>query len=88
MADDLQRYLDGKPIEAKPASWAALLVKWARRRPAVASLLATLAIVLTASFAGMFSLWRHAEAERISAVDAKEAEARTSGRGNAARSCR
>ncbi len=45
LADDLRRFLDGRPIEARPASSVERLWKWARRRPAVA--LATALAILT-----------------------------------------
>jgi serine/threonine protein kinase/predicted Zn-dependent protease len=38
LADDLQRFLDGEPIVAKPPSLVERLWKWARRRPALAML--------------------------------------------------
>jgi eukaryotic-like serine/threonine-protein kinase len=38
LAEDLERFLAGEPIEARPASAWERLVKWARRRPAVAAL--------------------------------------------------
>ena len=45
LADDLLRYLDGKPIEARPTPLWERGVKWARRRPAAAALLALAASV-------------------------------------------
>jgi formylglycine-generating enzyme required for sulfatase activity len=39
LADDLKRWLSNKPIAARPASRLERAVKWARRRPTVASLL-------------------------------------------------
>jgi tetratricopeptide (TPR) repeat protein/tRNA A-37 threonylcarbamoyl transferase component Bud32 len=38
LADDLRRFLDGKPIKARPTPVWERMVKWARRRPAAASL--------------------------------------------------
>lgn len=38
LGDDLRRYLAGEPIRARPPSPAQRLIKWARRRPALAVL--------------------------------------------------
>jgi WD40 repeat protein len=40
LADDLQRFLDGKPIQARPGAWWGRIVKWGRRRPLLAALVA------------------------------------------------
>src|SRR5262249_35782272 len=40
LADELGRFLDGRPIQARPATRAERVVKWCRRYPAVATLLA------------------------------------------------
>ncbi len=47
VADDLRRFLERKPIQARPASAVERALKWARRRPAVAALL----VVCTMAFA-------------------------------------
>jgi tetratricopeptide (TPR) repeat protein len=47
-------------------------VKWARRRPAVASLLAGLALTLLTGFVGMTVLWLRAEDARQQAVNNQE----------------
>ena len=39
LAEDLRRFLDGKPIKARPVSATERVVMWARRRPALATLL-------------------------------------------------
>jgi eukaryotic-like serine/threonine-protein kinase len=38
LAEDLYRWLEGRPIEARPAAQVTRLIKWSRRRPAIASL--------------------------------------------------
>jgi WD40 repeat protein/serine/threonine protein kinase len=47
LADDLGRFLAGQPIQARPVAIWERLLKWTRRRPAVASLaaVATIAVV-------------------------------------------
>ena len=67
LADDLHRFLDGQPIQARPVGLVEWALKWARRRPAVAALLAILAVVLSGSFVSLFALWQHAEHERATA---------------------
>lgn len=42
LAEEVRRYLDGMPIQARPASAWERTRKWARRRPALASLVAVL----------------------------------------------
>ena len=46
MAEDLRRFLDGKPILARGASALDQIGKWSRRNPAVASLLSILAVLV------------------------------------------
>lgn len=38
LAEELQRWIEGRPIEARPTSQIVRLIKWSRRRPAIASL--------------------------------------------------
>src|SRR5262249_24292549 len=46
LADDLERWLRGEPVLARPGSLSGRLGRWVRRRPAAAGLLAAGALVL------------------------------------------
>ncbi len=54
LADDLRRYLDGEPITARRVGVLGRAVKWCRRKPAAAALLAVSAAALLALVAGGF----------------------------------
>jgi eukaryotic-like serine/threonine-protein kinase len=56
LGDDLQRYLEGKPILAKPPGLAGKVMKWCRRQPALAALVAALFLTFVAGLAGV--LWQ------------------------------
>ncbi len=64
LADDLRRWLDGFPIRERPASLLERAGRWCRRRPALASALAALAVTVASSLAGLLILLRHAESQR------------------------
>ena len=89
LADDLQRWLDGFPIRARPVSKLEHASRWCRRRPAFASLLAVLAFTVASSLVGLLTLWRHSEAERARAENALaraiESDKATSGSGSRSR---
>ncbi len=79
LADDLDRHLSGQPILARRAGPLERAVKWSRRRPAVALLLAALALTVVVSFAAVTAAWRSAvaaladkEAARRDEADARE----------------
>jgi WD40 repeat protein/tetratricopeptide (TPR) repeat protein len=59
---DLRRYLDGEPILARPVTSAERLLKWARRRPAIAGLSLSLLVVAVIGCAAVFWEWRQAVA--------------------------
>ncbi len=56
--EDLGRFLRGEPVRARPVSTAEHVAKWARRRPATAFLLATLAFSMVIFAACTTWLWR------------------------------
>ena len=69
MADDLRRWLGGRPISARPVWPLENLWRRCRRRPLVAALTAALMLTLSIGFLSVVLLWRHAEAERRRAED-------------------
>jgi WD40 repeat protein/tRNA A-37 threonylcarbamoyl transferase component Bud32 len=59
LAEDLKRWLAGAPVRARPVGRVARVLKWARRRPAVAALLAVSGLAaLTLATLGV-GLWHH-----------------------------
>ena len=52
LADDLQRFLDGKPVRARPVGLPGRLWRFCRRRPAWAAMLATVGILLNVILIG------------------------------------
>lgn len=64
LAADLQRFLGNEPIAAKAVGVVERLSKWTRRRPALAGLIASLAI----GFVSVLGLWRTAESRRGQAL--------------------
>ena len=56
LAEDVKRYLEDRPIVARPVSVWTRVLKWARRRPAAASLIA---VVLIALFSAFLGFWSH-----------------------------
>jgi serine/threonine protein kinase len=61
LADDLRRFLDGRPIVARPTSGWERAGKWAGRQPAVAGLSAGIVVVVALGFALVSWQWRRAE---------------------------
>jgi serine/threonine-protein kinase len=75
LADDLHRFLDGKPVHARPVGVVERGVKWARRRPGAALLAGAVLVALGAAIAA--SVWlQHQEAERQAVKVQREGQAR------------
>jgi tetratricopeptide (TPR) repeat protein len=75
LVEDLRRFLAGEPIRARPIGPVERGLKWARRRPAVATLIGVSAVALVLLAAGV--VWLHvalqaAKAERQRANDQAE----------------
>lgn len=73
LADDLQCFLEGKPIRARTQGYLQKAVRWARKYPSQAGLLlATLVLIgLTLTMGVVYDRWQHADAlaaeQRVSA---------------------
>jgi eukaryotic-like serine/threonine-protein kinase len=73
LADDLARYLAGEAIVARPVGPLERALKWARRRPAVAALLAL--VLLTAATGFGLVTWKWLDAERANEGERRQKEA-------------
>jgi hypothetical protein len=67
LADELTRYLDGKPIQARPVSAAGKVWKWCGRRPALAGMTAALVLSFALGLIGVSWQWSRASARELTA---------------------
>ena len=85
LAEDLRRFLDGKPIQARPLSGVERLTRWIRRHPVWSALVAVTVTSLLVLLAGLATAYlqvrdavrlREAEAEAARLARQDEAQAR------------
>ncbi len=78
LAEELQRFLRGEPIKARPISKLARAGRWCVRNPVVSALTAAVVVVALAAFLIVFSQWRIAEdaREQLAAQAIAEAAAK------------
>jgi serine/threonine protein kinase/WD40 repeat protein len=69
---DLRRYLDDRPILARPVSMLEHAVKWSKRRPMIASLSAALLLTLLIGSAIISGLWFRERNARFDAMRAAQ----------------
>jgi serine/threonine protein kinase len=75
LAEDLERWLAGEPIHARPANSWERAVKWARRQPAVAALLLVSGLALAALITGLavsYLVVSHKQQQTADALAQKE----------------
>jgi WD40 repeat protein len=71
LADDLERFLAGKPVRARPVGIPEKALKWVRRNPLAALLLALLTMSLLGGLAGVTWKWLEANANARQAIEEK-----------------
>ena len=71
LAADLRRFLERRPILARPTSAMDKLGRWCRRNPVVAGLGAALFLTLLAGLIAVGALYLHADARRLEAEEAQ-----------------
>jgi WD40 repeat protein len=75
LAEDLQRFVEDEPIQARRVSQTERLRRWCRRNPVVAGLAAALALVFLTGFAGVAWKWQEAERQKDLSQAAERSEA-------------
>jgi hypothetical protein len=59
LRDDLNRFLAGEPIRARPVNAFQRVMKWAMRRPAIAGLIAVVVLLVIVGVTGITWQWRN-----------------------------
>jgi WD40 repeat protein len=76
LAEDLERWLAGEPIRARRSSGWERVLKWVRRRPAVAALLGLVGLLTVVGLGAVAWQWQEAQQARAHAIQkAEDAEA-------------
>jgi serine/threonine-protein kinase len=73
LAEDLRRFLEGRPILARPLGWAGRMRRWAAREPAAAALIATIVVVFAMIVVGGFWAQRQRAQARANAARQEQA---------------
>ena len=73
LAEDLELFLNGEPVRARPVGVPERAWRWCRRYPLVAGLLAALFVVFVVGVAGISWKWREADLRRQEAEESRRA---------------
>jgi len=86
LADDLRRWLDGKPIHARPVGRVERSIRLVKRNPTIAALSGLIVLVAMTGLAGVFWGWSKAQTNAAEArVNAAQAETSAAAATEAAR---
>ncbi len=80
LAADLERFIAGKAIQARRAGPIERVLRWSRREPRIALLIAALFLSLSSGFAGVLWKWREATEAHQQAVQVGEESRRITSR--------
>jgi serine/threonine protein kinase/Flp pilus assembly protein TadD len=85
LADDLKRFIEHKPIKAKPPTWREQAVKWSRRHPAAiwAGVLVLISMTITSTISAVLitrAYEREAAQRELAETQRQNAEAERGGR--------
>jgi serine/threonine-protein kinase len=83
LAEDLERFLHGETIQARPVGRAERAWRWCRRNPVVASLAAALLLALLGGLVGMTFLYFQAQASATLALQERDEARRQRARADA-----
>ncbi len=73
LAEDLERWLAGEPIKARPARWWERAAKWVRRRPAAAALIVVTLFAILGALVGL-TLYNQQLGEALATSDRLRSE--------------
>jgi WD40 repeat protein/predicted Ser/Thr protein kinase len=77
LADDLERFLKGEPVLARPVGASDKVWRWCLRQPVKAGLVTALIVVMAAGVAGVVWQWRQAQAN--AAAEQRQRQAAVAG---------
>ncbi|MBC8353745.1 MAG: protein kinase [Planctomycetes bacterium] len=85
LSDELQRFLRGEPIEARPITTVGRTWRWCRRNPMIAGLATCFVLTLVAGLIGVTSQWLRADKNALKALGAASDAKRSAERERQAR---